>query len=208
MNYSALFDCKHSRAGEYIGSFAYPWQALVGLKDYLISVMGTLEDGFIQLEKGIWVHESACIAPSARFAAPCIIGKNTEIRQGAFIRGGVLIGDGCVIGNSVELKNCIVFDGAQIPHFNYVGDSIIGYRAHLGAGAITSNVRLDKKIIAVKGEEKIDTGMRKFGAVVGDFAEVGCNAVLNPGTVLGRRAVVYPLTSVRGVVEEGAVLKK
>lgn len=205
MNFSELLDYKHSRAGAYIQSFAYPWQALSGLNEYLLSCMGALEEGFIQLKRGVWMHESAFIAPTALLTAPCVIGKNTEVRQGAYVRGGVLVGDGCVIGNSVELKNCIVFDGAQIPHFNYVGDSIIGYRAHLGAGAITSNVRLDKKNITACG---LDTGLRKFGAVVGDLAEIGCNAVLNPGTVLGRRAVVYPLVSVRGIVEENAVVKR
>ena len=203
MDFLAQLDYRKSLAGEYIASFAYPWQALAGLKHYLQTRGAELDEKYTAVAEGVWVHERACIAPSALIMPPCVICAGAQVRHGAFLRGGVLVGEGCVVGNSVELKNCVLFDGAQAPHFNYVGDSILGYRAHMGAGAITSNVRLDKQNISVRGETELQTGLRKFGAIVGDRAEVGCNAVLNPGTIIGRRSVVMPLASVRGVVEEG-----
>lgn len=208
MDYHAQLDYAHTLAGNYLASFAYPWQALAGLKEFLYALGGTL-GGEYRLEKpGVWVHESACVSPTASIAAPCILGAGTQVRQGAFLRGGVLVGENCVVGNSTELKNCILFDGVQVPHFNYVGDSILGYCSHLGAGAITSNVRLDKRNVAVRAEEIIQTGLRKFGAVLGDRAQVGCNSVLDPGTVLGKNTFVSPLALVHGVVGEGSFVKR
>ena len=203
MDFHAQFDYGRSLAGGYIASFAFPWQALTGLNGFLYALGATLNREYVAVKEGVWVHESAVVAPSALLLPPCVICAGAQVRHGAFLRGGVSVGRNCVAGNSVELKNCVLFDGAQVPHFNYVGDSILGYRAHLGAGAITSNVRLDKQNISVRGETELQTGLRKFGAIVGDRAEVGCNAVLNPGTIIGRRSVVMPLASVRGVVEEG-----
>lgn len=207
MDFHAQLDYGKSLAGEYIASFAFPWQALAGLKEFLYALGETLGKEYVAVKEGVWVHESAQVAPSALLLPPCILCADAQVRHGAFLRGSVLVGKDCVAGNSVELKNCVLFDGAQIPHFNYVGDSIIGYRAHMGAGAITSNVRLDKKNICVRGETPLPTGLKKFGAVLGDGAEIGCNAVLNPGCVIGRNTLVLPLTSVRGAVEEGCVVK-
>jgi len=206
---SRLLDLNHTKADDYIMSFPEPWDGLKGLKEFILSLGNSLNlCEFIQISTGVWVHETAVISKSAHFIAPCIIDKGSEVREGAYVRGGVLAGCGCVIGNSTELKNCILFDGVQVPHFNYVGDSILGYKAHLGAGAITSNVKSDKTNIAVlKDDKKIDTGLKKFGAIVGDFAEVGCNSVLCPGTVIGRNTTVYPLTLVRGYIPENSILK-
>ena len=165
---------------------------------------------FDEIEENIWVAKDAKIAKSASIGAPCIIGHNTEIRHCAYIRGSALIGDGCVVGNSVELKNCILFDNVQVPHFNYVGDSILGYKSHMGAGSVTSNVKSDKSHVVVKCRvtgESIDTERKKFGAALGDYVEVGCNAVLNPGTVIGRHSSVYPTTCARGVVPANSILK-
>ena len=208
MDFLAQLDYRKSLAGEYIASFAYPWQALAGLKHYLQTRGAELDEKYTAVAEGVWVHESACIAPSALIMPPCVICAGAQVRHGAFLRGGVLVGEGCVVGNSVELKNCVLFDGAQAPHFNYVGDRILGYRAHMGAGAITSNVRLDKRGVAVRGEAVWQTGLKKFGALIGDGAEIGCNAVLNPGCVIGKGTLVLPLASVRGVVEEGRVVKR
>ena len=156
----------------------------------------------------VWVHKHAKVAPTASLGAPCIIGANTEVRHCAFIRGAALIGDGCVVGKSTELKNVILFDGVQVPHYNYVGDSILGYKAHMGAGAVTSNVKADKSLVVIHGVQEIPTGRKKVGAMLGDFAEVGCNSVLNPGTVIGRHSNVYPTSCVRGVVPENSIYKK
>ena len=156
----------------------------------------------------MWVHETATVAPAAHLGAPCIIGPETEVRHCTFVRGNALVGAGCVVGNSVELKNVILFDGVQVPHFNYVGDSILGHLSHMGAGAVTSNVKSDKTPVTVKnGDERIETGLKKFGAMLGDRVEVGCNSVLNPGTVVGRDSNIYPLSSVRGVVPEKSIWK-
>ena len=158
---------------------------------------------------GVWVHKSAQVAPTAYLGAPCIIGPETEVRHGAFVRGSALVGASCVVGNSVELKNVILFDGVQTPHYNYVGDSILGYKSHMGAGSITSNVKSDKTLVAVRdGERRIETGRKKFGAVLGDYVEIGCNSVLNPGTVIGRDTHVYPVSSVRGAVPPASIYKK
>lgn len=200
---SELFDLEHTQAKAYLESVSYPWQALEGLGEW-ISRLGPTLEGYREVQPGVWVHPSARMADSAQVAAPCIIGPDTEVRHGAFIRGSVLVGAGCVVGNSTELKNAILFDGVQVPHYNYVGDSILGYKAHLGAGAVCSNVRGDKGLVVVGG---IPTGRKKVGAMVGDFGEIGCHAVLNPGTVIGRQARVYPTACVRGTVPPGYIYK-
>ncbi len=204
-----LYDLTKSLAGEYLSVFEYPWEALSGIKELIISLGEKLpKEEFDEISEHVWVHKSAVIFPSAYIGAPCIIGKGTQVRQCAFIRSSALIGEGCVIGNSTEVKNAIIFDGVQVPHFNYVGDSILGYKSHLGAGAVTSNVKSDKSLVKVRIDGKtIETGLKKFGAMVGDNVEVGCNSVLNPGTVIGRNTNVYPLSSVRGTVPENSIFK-
>lgn len=204
-----LFTLGHTVAESYLASFEYPWQALKGLSDFIKDTGSKLnEDEFSEISPEVWVHRSARIAPTAFIGAPTIIGKNTEVRHCAFIRGSALIGDECVIGNSTEVKNAVIFDRVQIPHYNYVGDSILGYKAHLGAGAITSNVKSDKSPIRINsGEKVIDTGLKKLGAMIGDGVEIGCNSVLNPGTVIGRNTSIYPLSSVRGVIKENVIYK-
>ena len=199
-----LFDFEHSLAGEYLRNFQYPWQALKGIKDLILNIGAGLDEAYDEITPTVWIHKTASIAPTASITGPCIIGANTEVRHCAFVRGSVLVGENCVIGNSTELKNVILFDNVQVPHFNYVGDSILGYKAHLGAGAVTSNVKSDKSLVVVKG---IETGLKKFGAMVGDFVEVGCNTVLNPGTVIGRNSNIYPTSCVRGVVPENCIWK-
>ena len=185
-----------------------PWEALAGIGDLIRQLGPTLEPDFAQRAPEVWVHKTAVVAPTAYLGAPCIIGAGTEVRHGAFIRGSALVGDNCVVGNSVELKNVILFDGVQTPHYNYVGDSILGYKAHMGAGSITSNVKSDKTLVVVKnGEEQVPTGLKKFGAMLGDFVEVGCNSVLNPGTVIGPHSNVYPTSCVRGMVPANSIWK-
>ncbi|MGN0822946.1 MAG: UDP-N-acetylglucosamine pyrophosphorylase [Candidatus Gallimonas sp.] len=200
-----LFDLSHTLLGAYLSRFAYPWEALDGLSGEIYALGERLGAEYRETAEGVWVHESAKIAPTACLCAPCIVCARAEIRHCAFIRGSVLIGADCVVGNSTELKNAVLFDGAQVPHFNYVGDSVVGYRAHLGAGAIASNVRGDGSTVRVRCGEAIETGRRKLGAMIGDGAEVGCNSVLNPGTVLGKHSVVRPLSSVRGCVPRNGV---
>lgn len=203
-----FFDLRRSAAGKYLEDFPYPWEALPGLKDMILELWKNLGEEYFQREPQVWVHKTARIAPTASLDGPCIIGANTQVRHCAFIRGAVLMGENCVVGNSVEVKNAILFDGVQIPHFNYVGDSILGYKTHMGAGAVTSNVKSDKSQVAVKnGGERIETGLKKFGAMLGDFVEVGCNAVLNPGTVVGRNSRIYPNSCVRGVVPDNSIWK-
>lgn len=203
-----LFDLTHTRAADMLGACEYPWEALGKIKETVLAIGSTLDpQKYDQPKEGVWIAKSASIAPTASIAVPCIIGENTEVRPGAFLRGSILVGDGCVVGNSTELKNCILFDGVQVPHYNYVGDSILGYLAHMGAGAITSNVKGDKKHVVVHGEQAYETGCKKFGAMLGDYAEIGCNSVLNPGTIVGRDSQVYPLSSVRGVVPERSIVK-
>ena len=205
---TALFDLSHTLAGDYLARFEYPWQALDGIKQLILSLGPTLGDNYEERAPQVWVHESAKVAPTAFLGAPCIIGPDTEVRHCAFIRGSALVGAGCVVGNSVELKNVILFDNVQTPHYNYVGDSILGYKSHMGAGSITSNVKSDKTPVAVKNEgETIGTGRKKFGAILGDFVEVGCNSVLNPGTVIGPRSNIYPVSCVRGVVPADSIYK-
>lgn len=203
-----LLDLSHTLAGGYLSSFEYPWQALGGLKEFILKLGTTLPSEYREVSPGIWVHTDAKIAPTAYIGAPAIIGSGTEVRHCAFIRGSALVGEGCVVGNSAELKNVILFDGVQVPHYNYVGDSILGYRAHMGAGSITSNVKADRTPVRVKcGDSGVETGLKKFGAILGDFAEIGCNCVLNPGTVIGRNTSVYPLTSARGAYPSDSIVK-
>ena len=179
-----LYDLSHTLAADYLRQFTYPWQALDGIKELILALGPTLGDEYEEVQPTVWVHKSATVFPSAYLGAPCIIGPETEVRHCAFIRGSALVGAGCVVGNSVELKNVILFDNVQVPHYNYVGDSILGYKSHMGAGSITSNVKADKTPVVVKGDECIETGRKKFGAMLGDFVEIGCNSVLNPGTVV------------------------
>ena len=204
-----LLDLSHTMAGEYLSGFSYPWEALDGIKELIISLGGKLSgEEYDEVSPQVWVHKTATVAPTAFLGAPCIIGAETEVRHCAFIRGSALVGKKCVVGNSVELKNVILFDNVQTPHYNYVGDSILGYKSHMGAGSITSNVKSDKTLVTVKnGKERIETGRKKFGAILGDNVEVGCNSVLNPGTILGRRASVYPTSCVRGCVPEDHIFK-
>lgn len=204
-----LLDLSHTMAGEYLRQFPCPWQALDGIEALILDLgPGLPETEYLRPAPGVWVHRTAKVAPTAYLGAPCIIGPGTEVRHGAFIRGSALVGEGCVVGNSVELKNVILFDGVQTPHYNYVGDSILGYRSHMGAGSITSNVKSDKTLVSVRnGAERIPTGRKKFGAVLGDFVEVGCNSVLNPGTIVGPRSSIYPLSCVRGVIPADSIVK-
>ena len=202
-----LFDLSHTLAGEYLAGFTYPWEALGGIKDLILHLGESLGSDYTEVSPKVWVHNTATVAPSAYLGAPCIIGAGTQVRHCAFIRESALVGAGCTVGNSVELKNVILFDGAQVPHFNYVGDSILGCKAHMGAGSITSNVKSDSSKVVIHAEDEIPTGRKKVGAMLGDFAEIGCNSVLNPGTVVGRNAAVYPLSSVRGIVPENHIYK-
>ena len=208
MKVDELFDFTHSLAGDYIKNFQYPWQALQGIKDLIIAIGNELDGEYVEVSPQVRVHKGAKISPTAYLGAPCIIGEGTEVRHCAYIRGGALIGKNCVVGNSVEVKNSIMFDGAQAPHFNYVGDSILGYKSHLGAGAITSNLKSDKSPVTVNwGGDMLQTNLKKLGAIVGDFAEIGCNSVLNPGTIIGKNSTVYPLTCVRGYIPPNHILK-
>ena len=203
-----LFDLKHTLADDYLRRFEYPYLALKGISAMISALGKTLSDDYAEISPEIWVHKSAKIAPTAHLGSPCIIGAGTEIRHCAFIRGSSLIGENCVVGNSTELKNVILFDNVQVPHYNYVGDSILGYKAHMGAGSVTSNVKSDKSEVVVKcGGGTVRTGMKKVGAMLGDFAEAGCNCVLNPGTVIGRNTVIYPLSCVRGEVPQDSIYK-
>ena len=204
-----LYDMSHTLAGAYLSGFEYPWQALKGIKELILALGPTLGEDYTEVSPTVWVHKTAAVAPTAFLGAPCIIGAGTEVRHCAFIRGCALVGEGCVVGNSVELKNAILFDNVQVPHFNYVGDSILGYKSHMGAGSVTSNVKSDKTLVVVKnGEEQVPTGLKKFGAMLGDHAEIGCGSVLNPGTVVGKNARVYPLSMVRGFVPANHIYKK
>ena len=203
-----LYDLHHSAAGEYLAGFEYPWQALKGISDLILTLGPKLGADYTEVAPQVWVHKTAQVAPTAYLGAPCIIGANTEVRHCAFVRGSALVGDGCVVGNSVELKNVILFDDVQVPHYNYVGDSILGYKAHMGAGSLTSNIKSDKTPVVVRnGEERLETGLIKMGAMVGDYVEVGCNSVLNPGTVIGSHSNIYPLSCVRGVVPANSIWK-
>ena len=207
METEALFDLRYTRAADYLRQFACPWQALEGIEELVCRLGSELGEEFREVSLRVWVHKTATVAPTAYLGAPCIIGAGTEVRHCAFIRGSALVGENCVVGNSVELKNVILFDGVQTPHYNYVGDSILGHKAHMGAGSVTSNVKSDKTPVVIHGEVNIATNLKKVGAMLGDFVEVGCNSVLNPGTVVGRSSNIYPLSCVRGTVPANSIYK-
>lgn len=207
---SNLYNLNETIAKEIFNGCEYPWEVLPKIKDFIINLGESLDTNeYNKIGENVWIAKSAQIAPTAYIAGPAIIGKNAEVRHCAFIRGNAIVGDNCVVGNSTELKNVILFNNVQVPHYNYVGDSILGYRSHMGAGSITSNVKSDKKLVVVKnGNENIETGLKKFGAMIGDNVEVGCGSVLNPGSVIGRNSNIYPLSSVRGVVAPCSIYKK
>lgn len=213
-----LYSLEHTMAAPMLEKLTYPWEALPYIKDWIIEIGdGLSKSEYNRIDDNIWIHKSAKVFSSAFIGGPAIIGPETEVRQSAFIRGNALVGEGCVIGNSTELKNVIIFDNVQVPHYNYVGDSILGFKSHMGAGSITSNVKSDKTLVHVKsniiedGDKvegfDINTGLKKFGAMLGDFVEVGCNSVLNPGTVIGPHTNIYPLSPVRGYVPEYSIFK-
>ncbi len=204
-----LFDMERSIAAPIFEGKKYPWQALAEIGDFVKALGETLpEDEYERVGRDIWIARDATVAPTASIAGPAIIDRGAEIRHCAFIRGKAIIGKECVVGNSVEVKNAILFDGAQVPHFNYVGDSVLGHRAHMGAGSVTSNVKSDKTLVTVRTDDRtFATNLRKFGAMLGDYVEVGCNTVLNPGTVVGRGTTIYPVSSVRGYVAEYSIFK-
>ena len=206
----ALLDLTKTIAADIFEGLTYPWEALPKISNFIRELGRTLPaDEYEQIGEDIWVAKSAKVAKTAFLAGPLIICPEAEVRHCAFIRGSAIVGRGSVVGNSTELKNCIIFDNAQVPHYNYIGDSILGYKAHLGAGAITSNLKSDKSLVTIRtDDEKLDTSLKKFGAIVGDNVEVGCNSVLNPGTVICRRTNVYPLSMVRGIVPPDSIYKK
>lgn len=208
-NIKDLYDLDHTITKDYLLKFEYPWQALSGIKD-LVKELGEKlnKEEYIEVKPTVWVHKSADVFDSAYLGEYIIVGENCQIRHCAYLRGPAIIGNNAVIGNSCELKNVIIFDNAEVPHYNYVGDSILGYKAHMGAGSITSNIKSDRKNIVIRyQDEVIETGLRKMGAMLGDYAEIGCNSVLNPGTVVGRCSNVYPTSCVRGVVDEYSIFK-
>ncbi len=204
-----LLDLKETIAAELFEGKTYPWEVLPEIKDFILKLGKTLDPEEYEYKEGdIWIARSAEVAPAACINGPAIIGKNTEVRHCAFIRGNAIVGDGCVVGNSTELKNVVIFNCVQVPHYNYVGDSVLGYKSHMGAGSICSNVKSDKQLVVVKDkEEKVETGLKKFGAMLGDHVEVGCGSVLNPGTVIGKNTNIYPLSSVRGCVPSDSIYK-
>ncbi len=206
---SNLYDLEKTIAAELFKGKEYPWEALADIREFIIRLGESLsKDRFEERQEHVWVAKSAKVFGSAYLGAPCIIDEEAEIRHCAFIRGSAIVGKGAVVGNSTELKNVVLFDKVQAPHYNYVGDSILGYRAHMGAGSITSNVKSDKTLVSVRsGGEEIATGLKKFGAMLGDYVEIGCNSVLNPGTIVGRNVNIYPLSSVRGVIPAGHIFK-
>ncbi len=204
-----LFDLSHTKAKELLSETKYPWEILPEIKDFILKLGKSLpEDKYTEVKENVWIAHSAKVSDTASISGPCIIDEDTEVRHCAFIRGSVLVGKNCVVGNSTEVKNSIIFDNVQIPHYNYVGDSVLGYKSHLGAGAVTSNVKSDKTLVTVKtSDEKVETNLKKFGAMVGDFTEVGCHTVLCPGTVLGKNCIVYPTSMIRGYIEENSIFK-
>ena len=204
-----LYNLEETIAKKLLESVTYPWEVLPKISSFILELGKTLnESEYTKIGEDIWISKTAKIAPTASIAGPAIIGSNAEIRHCAFIRGKVIIGENTVVGNSTELKNVILFNNVQVPHYNYVGDSVLGYKAHMGAGSITSNVKSDKKLVIVKsGEQKIETGLKKFGAMIGDEVEIGCGTVLNPGSVIGKKSNIYPLSSVRGIIPENSIYK-
>ena len=208
MEIKQLFNLEETIAKDLLQKEKYPWECLPKISEFIIELGEKLDkEKFEKKGENIWIAKTAKIAPSASITGPTIIDENAEIRHCAFIRGKAIVGKNAVVGNSVELKNCILFNNTQVPHYNYVGDSILGYKAHMGAGSITSNVKSDKTNVVIKGKEKIETNLRKVGAFLGDGAEIGCNSVLNPGTIIGCNTIVYPLTMVRGVIESNKIVK-
>ena len=207
---SNLYNLDETIAKDLFEGATYPWEVLPKISAFILQLGSTLsEEEYEKIGEDVWIARSATVAPTAYIHGPAIIGKNAEVRQCAFIRGNAIVGEGAVVGNSTELKNVVLFNKVQVPHYNYVGDSILGYKAHMGAGSITSNVKSDKKLVVVKdGRERIETGLKKFGAMLGDEVEVGCGSVLNPGTVVGRHSSIYPLSSVREVVPADSIYKK
>lgn len=205
-----LFNMEETIAKDIFEDCDYPWEVLPKIEAFILELGKTLsEDEYDCIDGNIWIAKSATIAPTASITGPCIIGKNTEVRQCAFIRGKAIVGENCVVGNSTELKNVILFNNVQVPHYNYVGDSILGFKSHMGAGSITSNVKSDKTKVTINYQgEKLNTGLKKMGAILGNYVEVGCNSVLNPGTVIGSNTNVYPLSSVRGFIPSGCIFKK
>lgn len=205
-----LFDTSKTMAASLIDSKEYPWQVLPEIGKFILELGATLsEEEYDKVGDNVWIAKSAEVFPSAYINGPAIIGKNATVRHCAFIRGNAIVGEGAVVGNSTELKNVILFDGVQVPHYNYVGDSILGHKSHMGAGSITSNVKSDKSLVTISADgEKIETGLKKMGAILGDNVEVGCNSVLNPGTVIGKESNVYPLSMVRGYVPARSIYKK
>lgn len=210
MTIKKLFDTSKTMAGAMLEAYEYPWEVLPHIREIIETLGENLpKDQYKCVGKNIWIHNSVKIPPTACLGGPTIICEGAEIRTGAYLRGSVLVGAGAVVGNSTELKNVILFDGVQVPHYNYVGDSILGYKAHMGAGSITSNVKSDKQLVKVHGADgDIETGLKKFGAMLGDFVEVGCGTVLNPGSVVGPRSNIYPLSSVRGCVDADSIYKR
>ncbi|MGN1314279.1 MAG: UDP-N-acetylglucosamine pyrophosphorylase [Lachnospiraceae bacterium] len=203
-----LYTLEESIAAPVFEGASYPWEILPKIKDYILQLGPSLpKDKYEQRGDNVWIAKTAKVAPSAYISGPCIIDEEAEIRHCAFIRGNAIVGKGAVVGNSTELKNVILFNKVQVPHYNYVGDSILGFKAHMGAGSITSNVKSDKTLVKVHGEREVETGLKKFGAMLGDEVEVGCNSVLNPGTVIGRNSNIYPLSCVRGVVPADSIYK-
>ena len=208
MEIKQLFNLEETIAKDLLQKEKYPWECLPKISEFIIELGEKLDkEKFEKKGENIWIAKTAKIAPSASITGPTIIDENAEIRHCAFIRGKAIVGKNAVVGNSVELKNCILFNNTQVPHYNYVGDSILGYKAHMGAGSITSNVKSDKTNVVIKGKENIETNLRKVGAFLGDGAEIGCNSVLNPGTVIGKNTSVYPLSCVRGVIPENSIYK-
>ena len=207
---SNLYTLDETIAKDLFEGATYPWEVLPKISAFILQLGSTLsEEEYEKIGEDVWIARSATVAPTAYIHGPAIIGKNAEVRHCAFIRGNAIVGEGAVVGNSTELKNVVLFNKVQVPHYNYVGDSILGYKAHMGAGSITSNVKSDKKLVVVKdGRERIETGLKKFGAMLGDEVEVGCGSVLNPGTVVGRHSSIYPLSSVREVVPADSIYKK
>ncbi len=207
MTIKELFDLNKTITKDYLNKYKYPFETLDHINEIIIDLSKNLDKDYLMIKENVYAHKTASISRDVEIIGPCIIGENAVLRHNAFIRENVIIGNNAVIGNSCEIKNSIIFDNAEIPHFNYVGDSIIGFHAHLGAGAITSNLKLDKSIVYICGNEKINTNRRKVGAFIGDYAEVGCNSVLNPGSVIGKNTIIYPLSSFRGVIDSNKIYK-
>lgn len=205
-----LFNLDETFAKDIFTNCTYPWEVLPKIKDFIIELGNSLNsEDYDKIGDNVWISKTAKVAPTAFIAGPTIIGANTEIRHCAFIRGNAIVGDNCVVGNSTELKNVILFNNVQVPHYNYVGDSILGFHSHMGAGAITSNVKSDKQLVVVKtSDSKIETGLKKFGAIIGDNVEIGCGSVLNPGSIIGKNSNIYPLSSIRGIVPANSIYKK